>query len=396
LTPRHRLLGVFVGIALLLPMLTASASSADPLADKKAEAAQIQDQLDKQGQKVSILAEQSNRAKLKVSEVDGSLSKAEADMAASDARLQQVKGRLAQAAVLAYVQGGSTSMLGHLARGGQDDMIVRTQYLRVTASDQRQIIGEAKAAKSDFASDKARLESERKVAAAAAAQADATSRAAAAAEDAQRVVLSRVTGELTDLVAAEQARREAEAAKSQPVFAPTPALAPAGQVMVPLTEPARVPAQAAAPATTAPALKTAPSAAATPTTAAPAAAAVPASSKAAVAIAEAKKQLGKMYLYGGAGPDNFDCSGLTSWAWRAAGVNLSHDAYNQWFETTRVSVNNVQPGDLLFFGENGVESIHHVAMYVGDGNMIEASTTGTPVRIRGWRSVDLVGAGRPG
>jgi cell wall-associated NlpC family hydrolase len=320
--------------------------------------------------------------------------------------LQEVEGRLAQAAVLAYVQGGTTSLLGHLVQGGGDDLVVRSQYLRVTAADQRQVIGEVKSAKDDFASNKAKLESDRKVAAAAAAEVEASSRAAAAAEDAQRVVLSKVTGDLSDLVAAEQARKEAEQAKSRPaVLAPAPVLAPVGGVVAPLpapaATPAAVPAAAAAavtPTTQAP-LKATPAqaAASTPTTAAPAAAAAPApSSKAAIAVAEAKKQLGKMYVYGGAGPDNYDCSGLTAWAWRAAGVSLNHDAYDQWFETTRVSVNNVQPGDLLFFGDDGVESIHHVAMYVGDGNMIEASTTGTPVRIRGWRSADLVGAGRPG
>ena len=126
------------------------------------------------------------------------------------------------------------------------------------------------------------------------------------------------------------------------------------------------------------------------------AAAAPASGKGAVAVAEARKQLGKPYVYGGSGPNSFDCSGLTAWAWKAAGVSLSHSAYTQWFETTRVPTNAVQPGDLLFFGKNGVESIHHNAIYIGNGDMIEASQTGTPVRIRGWRGGDLVGAGRPG
>jgi cell wall-associated NlpC family hydrolase len=138
----------------------------------------------------------------------------------------------------------------------------------------------------------------------------------------------------------------------------------------------------------------------TTTTAAPrtttAAAPVAASGKGAIAVAEARKHLGKPYVYGGSGPDNFDCSGLTAFAWKAAGVSLSHSAYTQYFETTRVPINAVQPGDLLFFGKDGVESIHHNAIYIGGGDMIEASQTGTPIRIRGWRSVDIVGAGRPG
>jgi cell wall-associated NlpC family hydrolase len=268
-------------------------------------------------------------------------------------------------------------------------MIVRTQYLRVTAADQRRVIGEVRSAKQDFELSKTRLETDRKAAADAAGAAASASQAAVEAEDAQRAVLGRVTGELTDLVAEEQARKEAEAARNQP---PPP---PVAAVEAPrITEPPRGPtlaqpqlpalSPAPAPTTTTVAAKAAP------------AAAVPVSGKGAVAVAEARKQLGKPYVYGGSGPDNFDCSGLTAWSWKAAGVTLSHSAYTQWFETTRVPVNAVQPGDLLFFGDDGVESIHHNAIYIGGGEMIEASQTGTPIRIRGWRSVDLVGAGRPG
>ncbi len=377
MTPRHRRLGVLVGIALLFPMLTASTTFADPVAEKQAEAARITEQLARQGEQVSILAERSNRAVLKVGEVEGSLAKAQADLARSDERLQTSRTRLAAAAVLAYVHGGSNAMIGRLARGGQDDMIVRTQYLRVTAADQRQVISEARSAKEDFLLQTSRLAAERKVAAQAADAAAAASRAAIAAEDAQRAVLGRVTGELGDLVAAEQARKEAEAIRARP--------APAAVAEAPrVTEPPRVPTQAPAQATT----TTAPTAAQ--------AGSAPASGKGAIAVAEARKQLGKPYLYGGSGPNSFDCSGLTAWAWKAAGVTLSHSAYTQWFETTRVPINAVQPGDLLFFGDDGVESIHHDAIYIGNGEMIEASQTGTPIRIRGWRGADLVGAGRPG
>jgi cell wall-associated NlpC family hydrolase len=382
MTPRHRRLGVLVGIALLFPMLTAPGSSADPVADKRAEAARIEQQLEQQGEKVSILAEKSNRARLKVSEVEGSLAKTEADVARSDERLQATRATLASAAVLAYVHGGSNSMIGKLARGNQDDMIVRTQYLRVTAADQRRVIDDVRSAKQDFELRTSRLKVDRKAAADAAELAASASQAALDAEDAQRAVLGRVTGELTDLVAAEEARKEAEAIRNRP--------APAAIVDTPrITEPPRVPTQAG-PAQSTPAQ-------ASPTTTVAAASTVaPATGKGAIAVAEARKQLGKPYVYGGAGPDNFDCSGLTAWSWRAAGVSLSHSAYTQWFETTRVPINAVQPGDLLFFGDDGVESIHHNAIYIGNGEMIEASQTGTPIRIRGWRSVDLVGAGRPG
>jgi len=379
-------------------MLTAPASWADPLGDKKAEAARLQAQLERQGDQVSILAEKANRARLKVSEVEDSMARTQADVARSDERLQVVRGRLAQAAVLAYMHGGSNSMLDKLARGGKDDMIVRTQYLRVTAADQRQVIGEVRAARQDFASQQGRLETERKAAATAATAAASASDAASGAEDAQRAVLSQVKGEVGDLIAVEQARAEAEAARSRPApvqVAEAPTLVEAPRIPVPTTTTA--PPAVAAAQVKAPAAPTqAPTQAATPTPAQTQVAAPPATGKGAVAVAEARKHLGKPYVYGGSGPNNFDCSGLTSYAWRAAGVSLSHSAYTQWFETTRVPINAIQPGDLLFFGDDGVESIHHNAIYIGDGNMIEASQTGTPVRIRGWRSVDLVGAGRPG
>jgi cell wall-associated NlpC family hydrolase len=378
MTPRHRRLGVLVGIALLLPIMTAPASIADPLADKRAEASRIQEQLEDQGEKVSILAERSNRAQLKVAEVEGTLAKTQAEVARSDERLQAVRARLATAAVLAYVHGGSNAMIGKLARGGQDDMIVRTQYLRITAADQRRVIGEVRTAKQDFELQSSRLEDDRKAAANAATEAASASQAAVEAENAQRAVLGRVTGEIGELVAAEQARREAEEARNRP--APVVTTVPEAPRV---TEPPRVPTQSA-PAQTA------------TTVAAPRPAAVPTSDKGAIAVAEARKQLGKPYVYGGSGPDNFDCSGLTAWAWKAAGVRLSHSAYTQYFETTRVPVDAVQPGDLLFFGKDGVESIHHNAIYIGGGDMIEASQTGTPIRIRGWRAGDLVAAGRPG
>jgi len=380
MTPRHRRLGVFVGIALFFPMVTAPAAFGDPLADKRAEAARIQEQLETQGEKVSVLAERSNRAQLKVSEVEGSLAKTEADVARADERLRETRGRLAAAAVLAYVHGGSNSMIAKLARGSQDDMVVRTQYLRVTVADQRRVIGDVRSAKQDFEFHKNRLNSERKEAADAAGDASAASEAAIDAENAQRAVLGRVTGELGELVAAEQARKEAEALRNRP--------GPVAEADAPrFNDVPRVPTQPAAQ----PQSQSQPA-----TTVAAQVAAVPTSGKGAIAVAEARKQLGKPYVYGGSGPDSFDCSGLTAWAWRAAGVSLSHSAYTQYFETTRVPIDAVQPGDLLFFGKDGVESIHHNAIYIGNGDMIEASQTGTPIRIRGWRSVDIVGAGRPG
>jgi cell wall-associated NlpC family hydrolase len=110
------------------------------------------------------------------------------------------------------------------------------------------------------------------------------------------------------------------------------------------------------------------------------------------ALAAAEAELGKPYSYGGAGPGSFDCSGLTMFAWRAAGVSLPHSASDQYGSTTHVSLSSLQPGDLLFFGSSS--GIWHVSMYVSPGRMIEAEDSGTVVSINPIRS-GLVGASPP-
>jgi len=112
-------------------------------------------------------------------------------------------------------------------------------------------------------------------------------------------------------------------------------------------------------------------------------------------LAYARAQIGKPYLWGAEGPDSFDCSGLTMRAWQQAGVNLSHYTGAQWGETTRVPISELQPGDLVFYGSSG-ESSHHVGLYIGGDQMIEAPHAGADVRYASiYRSDLLPYGGRP-
>jgi cell wall-associated NlpC family hydrolase len=112
-------------------------------------------------------------------------------------------------------------------------------------------------------------------------------------------------------------------------------------------------------------------------------------------IAFAQAQIGEPYVWGAAGPSSWDCSGLTMMAWARAGVYLSHFTGAQWAETRQVPLSDLQPGDLVFYGSSGPDS-HHVGLYVGNGQMIEAPHTGDVVKSSSiWRSDILPYAGRP-
>ncbi|MEU2710980.1 NlpC/P60 family protein [Streptomyces sp. NPDC007205] len=98
--------------------------------------------------------------------------------------------------------------------------------------------------------------------------------------------------------------------------------------------------------------------------------------KAEKAIAFARAQIGKPYVWGATGPDSYDCSGLTQGAWRAAGVTLPRTTYDQVDAGTTVSLANARPGDLVFF----YDDISHVGVYIGNGMMIHAPKPGAYVR----------------
>jgi cell wall-associated NlpC family hydrolase len=106
------------------------------------------------------------------------------------------------------------------------------------------------------------------------------------------------------------------------------------------------------------------------------------------AVRWALAQLGDPYRWGAAGPDAFDCSGLTSAAYRAAGVAIPRTSLGQWAAGPHVDVTALVPGDLLFYADDPASpaTIHHVGMYLGGGLMVHAPHTGDVVRIASvWR-----------
>ncbi len=121
------------------------------------------------------------------------------------------------------------------------------------------------------------------------------------------------------------------------------------------------------------------------------------SAVAARAIDAARSQVGKPYQWGAVGPDTFDCSGLTGWAYRKAGLGLPRTSREQWFAGSHPGLGELAPGDLLFWGTNpdDPQSIHHVALYVGGGMMVAAPHTGANVQVQPVYLGDFFGVTRP-
>jgi cell wall-associated NlpC family hydrolase len=96
-----------------------------------------------------------------------------------------------------------------------------------------------------------------------------------------------------------------------------------------------------------------------------------------VAVDTALAQLGDPYVWAGAGPDVFDCSGLTQYAYGAAGIYLPHSSSMQSTVGTAVAYADLQPGDLVFF----YSPVSHVGMYIGNGQMVHAGSSGDVVKV---------------
>ena len=372
--------------------------AAQRVAEIQAQLVQANQELEDAGVRAEQAFEAYNGARWEAQQATQQLKQAEADARHAERELARQRDTLAGLVAGAYENGGQLSALDAVlgAQGPEGVMDQLLTYEGASTSMDGQL--QRFAATADLAqvfraqAQKARAEKLRLLAEAEKAK-DA---AAAAAAEAQRIADSiaarktQLVAELAQLqgisvhlaeqrqealeeierrrAAIEAARRAAaEAAQAarerrlQQEQQDPPAPSPSG-------DPAPVPTEAPpAPATDPPPVDSSPPAP---------------SGGAAAAIAFAKAQLGDPYVWGAAGPDAWDCSGLTMGAWQAGGVSLPHYSVAQYEQTTHISASQLQPGDLVFWGTTSdPSSIHHVAMYLGDGMIIQAPRTGENVDI---------------
>ncbi|NYF56145.1 cell wall-associated NlpC family hydrolase [Micromonospora purpureochromogenes] len=115
------------------------------------------------------------------------------------------------------------------------------------------------------------------------------------------------------------------------------------------------------------------------------------SAKAQTAIRVACQQVGDPYVWGADGPDSFDCSGLTQYAYKAAGIYLTHHTGDQWNEGRAIPRSEARPGDLVFF----FSDLHHMGLYLGNDIMVHAPRTGKPVQVSSINYMPVAGFRRP-
>ncbi|HZP31363.1 MAG TPA: NlpC/P60 family protein [Acidimicrobiia bacterium] len=321
------------GVSAALAAAWVPTAGASPIDDKKAQAAAIQSQIEANSHQIEALGERYDGAVLALQQAEAAVADASARIDATRAEVRRVRDLVRERAASVYRSAASGGSLADLDVTDAQQLLIRNKYAEAQSSRDDAALGHLGDLEEQLAAQKADAEHARD---AADSQRHQIADAKAQIEQAnvqQQQLLKQVQGELAQLIAQEQARRAAAAlAAARARFShgvraegdgnpeAYPNLPPNGPV-------------------------------------------------AAAAIEFARAQLGKPYVYAAAGPDSYDCSGLVMAAFRSAGVSLPHYSGAMYQMLPHVPLDSVQVGDLLFWGPGGSE---HVAIYVGDGKLLEA------------------------
>ena len=406
--PGHRAAWIVAGALALGTIIGAPSVTAAPTAT----IAEVEAQIQSLQSQAEIASENLNGARLKLADLQQRKARSQAKATHAEQLLAGESRSLGQMANEAYRSGGMDASVQVLMADNPADFLQQSASLEIVAKTQNAVLRRATAARLDLA--QATLSLSQQEAEAAAVEQDMANQKAAiesSLQEQQRVLSQLQEEQRRQLEAARKATAEAEAraaAEAQAAADRAARLARAREVQL-ANNADTTGTQSGAGASTGgqssgqnnpgPPAITDSGGSSTP---APAPSHTTSSSsgyagtdQAAIAVAYALSQVGKPYSFDAQPPDSWDCSKLTAAAWAQAGVSLTAYSYDQANEVRRISVSELRPGDLLFYFNNA----HHVAMYIGNGQIVEAANPSVGVHVtdawNSWSSSAFSFAGRP-
>ena len=386
-----RPLAVVAVVSLVVAASMTGTASAQDVEGGRAKVKRLAAELDRLEAKASLLDEQYLQTQLEVGRVRDQVAENQAAVDDAKARMAEARKQANDYIVSAYM--GAGSQVAGLGAADPNRAVNERVLLETLHGDREQVADDLRAAQVDLGDRTAELEASSKALSDTQAKQRSVRADLEASVGAQQELLDSANSELRAAIEAEQERAAAaaaaKAAAEQKARQEAAAAAAArAQSTTSARSGAAAPTTAGRPGRPAPAPKPAPA----PNPTAPPAPVAPVGSGAGAAIAAAQSVLGTPYRWAGASPaTGFDCSGLIMWAWARGGRSLPHSSGAQYAATQRISLDQLQPGDLVFFNN----PISHAGLYIGGGMMIHSPHTGDVVKISPINRVGkLIRAGR--
>ncbi len=323
--------GVVVGV--LAAVLTAGPAGATSISQKKAQARTAEAQLTTLSRQAEHAVEVYDGIHQKYEDTLAALRLNQATLKVARQNLTAAQRQLAASLTADYKSGDQDAISYVLAARSIGDLVDQVQVLQRTTGVNKDLLGEITKYQGEVVRRERLLKKQERQRSTEQAAAAAQRDRARAAVDRQQRYLDGLKSSIRDLIAAQQRAAERAAAASAAAAGDAP------------TVPTNLPNP-------------------------------PASTLGGQAVAIAERYLGVPYVWGGASPAGFDCSGLTMYVYAQLGVSLPHNAAAQYASLPHVSESDLEPGDLVFF-----DGLNHVGIYIGGGSMIHAPHTGTVVQI---------------